>query len=51
METDRSKYGINPNFFTDDQLVAYIKKKTDQLQQVETQLEIAWEELHKRGIQ
>jgi len=50
METDREKYGINPSFLSDEHLVEYIKMKTDWLQEVETQLEMAWEELYNRGL-
>jgi hypothetical protein len=50
VETNRDKYGINPTFFSDEQLANYIQKKTEDLIQVETQLEIAWEELHRRGL-
>lgn len=50
METNRDKYGINPSFLTDEHLVEYIKMKTEWLQEVETHLEIAWEELYRRGI-
>lgn len=50
METDRSKYGINANLFTDEQLWDYVKKQTDLLDQTATHLEVAWEELYNRGL-
>jgi hypothetical protein len=50
METNRDKYGINPTFFNNEQLADYIQRKTEDLIQVETQLEIAWEELFNRGL-
>jgi hypothetical protein len=50
METNRDKYGINPSFLSDEHLVEYIRGKEVMLQQTETQLEIAWEELYNRGL-
>lgn len=50
METNRNKYAINPNFFTDDSLMGYIEQKTEDLIKTETQLEIAWEEAFRRGL-
>jgi hypothetical protein len=50
METDRDKYGINPDFFTDEHLQEYIDRKTEDLDRIATQLEIAWEALYNRGL-
>ena len=49
METDRSKYAINPTFFSNEKLVDYIRQKEQDLVRIQTQLEMAWEELYNRG--
>ena len=49
METDRSKYAINPSFFSNEKLVDYIRQKEQDLVRIQTQLEMAWEELYNRG--
>jgi len=50
METDRSKYGINPNFLDDVSLIKSIKNAENELCRIETKLEILWQEAYRRGL-
>ena len=48
METDRNKYGLSIQRWTDEEIVKKIHRLEDDLQRIETYLEICWEEIRKR---